>query len=76
MSIYKKGQKDGLGSYRPMKPNLGSGQDYGRYYPECRDMQDNQGIRISQHRFMKGRSYLTSLIFFYNKVIHLVEEGW
>lgn len=38
-------------------------------------MQDNWGFRPSQHRFMKGRSYLTNLSSFYNKVIHLVEEG-
>lgn len=33
-SIHKKGQKDDLGNYRPVKPNLGSGQGYGRDYPE------------------------------------------
>ncbi|RMC05515.1 hypothetical protein DUI87_18709 [Hirundo rustica rustica] len=34
MSIYKKGQKDDLENYRPVKPNLGDGQGYGREYPE------------------------------------------
>jgi len=37
--------------------------------------QDNQGIRPSQHGFMKGRSCLTNLISFYDKVTHLVDEG-
>ena len=35
----------------------------------------NQGIRPSQHGFMNGRSCLTNLISFYDKVTHLVDEG-
>ncbi|KAK4830696.1 LOW QUALITY PROTEIN: hypothetical protein QYF61_012865 [Mycteria americana] len=44
---------------------------------ECntRHVQDNQVIRASQHGFMKGRSCLTNLISFYDKVICLVDEG-
>ena len=38
-------------------------------------IQDNQVVRPSQHRFMKGRSCLTNLISFYDKVTHLVYEG-
>ncbi|GAB0206386.1 mitochondrial enolase superfamily member 1 [Grus japonensis] len=40
-----------------------------------RHVQDNQGIRPSQHGFMKGRSCLTNLISFYDQVTHLVDEG-
>jgi len=36
---------------------------------------DNQGIRPSQHPFMKGRSCLVNLISFYDKVTCLVDEG-
>jgi len=36
---------------------------------------DNQGIRPSQHGFMKGRCCLTNLISFYNQVTRLVDEG-
>ena len=35
----------------------------------------NQGIRPSQNGFMNGRSCLTNLISFYDKVTHLVDEG-
>ena len=35
----------------------------------------NQGIRPSQHGFTNGRSCLTNLISFYNKVTCLVDEG-
>ena len=38
-------------------------------------IQDNQVIRPSQQEFMKGRSCLTNLISFYDKVTHLVDEG-
>jgi len=38
-------------------------------------VKDNQGIRPSQHGFMKGRSCLTNLISFCDQVIHLVNEG-
>jgi len=38
-------------------------------------VKDNQGIRPSQHGFMKGRSCLTNLISFYDQVTHLVDEA-
>ncbi|PKU45189.1 rna-directed dna polymerase from mobile element jockey-like [Limosa lapponica baueri] len=38
-------------------------------------VQGNQVIRPSQHGFMKGRSCLTNLISFYDKVTHSVDEG-
>ncbi|KAK4823276.1 hypothetical protein QYF61_000371 [Mycteria americana] len=38
-------------------------------------VQDKQVMRPSQHGFMKGRSCLTNLISFYDKVTCLVDEG-
>ena len=38
-------------------------------------MWDNWRIRQSQHGFTKGRSCLTNLISFYDRVAHLVDEG-
>jgi len=38
-------------------------------------VQDNLGIRPSQHGFMKGRSCLTNVISFYDLVTSLVDEG-
>jgi len=40
-----------------------------------RHVKDNQGIRPSQHGFMKGRSCFTNLISFYDQVTCLVDEG-
>ena len=40
-----------------------------------RHVQDNQGIRPSQHGFTKGRSYFTDLISFCDLVTRLVDEG-
>lgn len=37
-------------------------------------MQDSQGVRPSQHGFMKSRSCLTILFSFYEKVIELVDD--
>ncbi|KAK4811145.1 LOW QUALITY PROTEIN: hypothetical protein QYF61_019776 [Mycteria americana] len=40
-----------------------------------RHLKDNAIIRHSQHGITKGKSCLTNLISFYNKVTHLVDEG-
>jgi len=40
-----------------------------------RHVKDNQGIRPSQHGFIKGRSCLNNQISFYDQVTRLVDEG-
>ncbi|KAK4806794.1 hypothetical protein QYF61_005590 [Mycteria americana] len=76
MPIYKKGQKEDPGNYRPVSLTLVPGKIMERFILSVlnRHVQANQGIRPSQHGFMKGRSCLTNLISFYDKVTHLVDE--
>ena len=75
MPIFKKGRKDDPGSYRPISLTsvprkvmeqiiLGAIMD---------QLKVNQGIRPSQHGFTNGRSCLTNLISFYDKVTSLVD---
>ncbi|GAB0206223.1 mitochondrial enolase superfamily member 1 [Grus japonensis] len=75
--IYKKGWKEDPGNYRPVR--LTSVPEKVKEQIILSSItwyvQDNQVIRPSQDEFMKGRSCLTNLISFYDKVTHLVDEG-
>ncbi|KAK4817308.1 hypothetical protein QYF61_009161 [Mycteria americana] len=75
--IYRKGQKEDLGNYRPLGLTLVPGKVMEQIILSAitRHVQDNQGIGPSQHGFMKGRSCLINLISFYDKVTRLVDEG-
>ncbi|GAB0208120.1 mitochondrial enolase superfamily member 1 [Grus japonensis] len=75
--IYKKGWKEDPGNYRPVSLTSVPGKIMERFILSVltRQVQDNQGIRPSQHGFMKGRSCLTNLISFYDQVTCLVDEG-
>ncbi|GAB0182802.1 mitochondrial enolase superfamily member 1 [Grus japonensis] len=75
--IYKKGRKEDPGNYRPVSLTSVPGKIMERFILSVltRQVQDNQGIRPSQHRFMKDRSCLTNLISFYDLVTCLVDEG-
>ncbi|GAB0208830.1 mitochondrial enolase superfamily member 1 [Grus japonensis] len=77
MPIYKKGRKEDPGNYRPVSLTLALGKVMEQIILSAITwhVQDNQGIRPSQHGFMKGRSCLTNLISFYDKVTRLVDEG-
>ncbi|GAB0183673.1 mitochondrial enolase superfamily member 1 [Grus japonensis] len=74
--IYKKGQKVDPGNYRPVSLTLVPGKVMEQIILSAitLDVQDNQVIRPSQNGFVKGRSYLTNLISFYDKVTCLVDE--
>ncbi|KAK4827442.1 hypothetical protein QYF61_017999 [Mycteria americana] len=75
--IYKKGWKEHLGKYRPASLTSVPGKVMEQIILSTiiQHVQDNQAIRPSQHGFMKGKSCLTNLISFYDKVTCLVDEG-
>ncbi|KAK4819260.1 hypothetical protein QYF61_000471 [Mycteria americana] len=75
--IYKKGQKEDLGNYRPVSLTsvLEKVMEQIILSAITQHIQDNQVIRPSQHGLTKGRSCLAKPISFYDKVAHLVDEG-
>ncbi|KAK4825484.1 hypothetical protein QYF61_027639 [Mycteria americana] len=101
MPIYKKGQKEDPGNYRPVSLTSVLGKVMEQITlsaiclvplaPQVTTMfetltlsvshtitwhiQDNQVTGPSRHGFRKGRSCLTNLISFYDKVTRLVDEG-
>ena len=75
--IIKKGWKDDPGSYKPIRLTLVPGKVVERIISGAimDQLKVNQGIRPSQHGFTNGRSCLTNLILYYDKVTCLVDEG-
>ena len=68
--VYQKGRKDDPGNSRPVSLTLVPGKVMEQVILSAikSHIMDNQGIRPSQHGFMKGRSCLTNLISFYDKM--------
>jgi len=75
--VYKQGQNEDLGNYSPVSLALVLGKIMEQFILSALTghVRDNQGIRSSQHGFMKGRSCLTNLISFYDQVNRLMDEG-
>ncbi|KAK4830633.1 hypothetical protein QYF61_012458 [Mycteria americana] len=67
--IYKKGQKEDLGNYKPASLTSAPGKIMEQivFSAITWRVEDNQVIGPSQHGFMRGRSSLTNLISFYDK---------
>jgi len=77
MPIYEKGWKEDLGKYRPVSLTSVPRKVMEQIILSAIrwPIGDNHVIRPSQYGFMKGRSCLTDLISFYDKVTCLVDEG-
>ncbi|KAK4831199.1 hypothetical protein QYF61_016036 [Mycteria americana] len=75
--IFKKGRKEDPGNYRPVSLTLVPGKLMEQIILSAITwhVENNQGIKPNQHGFRKGRSCLTNLISFYDKVTRLVDEG-
>ncbi|GAB0207248.1 mitochondrial enolase superfamily member 1 [Grus japonensis] len=74
--IYKKGMREDPGNYRPVSLTSVPGQIMEIILGTVeRHLKNNAIIRHSQHGFTKGKSCLTNLISFYDKVTCLVDEG-
>jgi len=76
-TIYKKGWKEEPGNCKPVSLTsvLGKIMKWFILSAFTRHVQDNRGLRPSQHGFTKGKSCLTNLISFYDQVTCLVDEG-
>ncbi|KAK4820059.1 LOW QUALITY PROTEIN: hypothetical protein QYF61_019001 [Mycteria americana] len=75
--IFKKGWKEDPGNYRPVSLTSVPGKLMEQIILSAitQHVEDNQGIKPSQHGFRNGRSCLTNLVSLYEKVIRLVDEG-
>jgi len=70
-------QNENPGNYRPVNLTSVPGKIMERFILSALSgcVKDNQGIRPSQHGFVKSRSCLTNLISFYDQVTCLLDEG-
>ncbi|KAJ7428875.1 rna-directed dna polymerase from mobile element jockey-like [Willisornis vidua] len=77
MPIHKKGWKKDLGNSKPVRLTLVSGKSMEQNILSAltQHKQNNKRIRPSQCGFGKGKSCLTNLTSFYDKMVHSGDEG-
>ncbi|PKU43509.1 rna-directed dna polymerase from mobile element jockey-like [Limosa lapponica baueri] len=75
--IYKKGWKEDPGYLQACQSDPSAKEGYGADRLQCHHAAHTgqQVVRPIQHGFMKGRSCLTNLISFCDKVTRLVDDG-
>uniref|UniRef100_A0A452IPG4 Reverse transcriptase domain-containing protein n=1 Tax=Gopherus agassizii TaxID=38772 RepID=A0A452IPG4_9SAUR len=75
--IYKKGNKNNPGNYRPVSLTSVPGKIMEQVIKEiiCKHLEGGKVIGNSQHGFVKNKSCQTNLIAFFDRITSLVDKG-